>query len=981
VTRDPSDENKNLPPWLHDVPLPPRPRGADERAAAAASSAPSIPVGPPSDAGLPDWLHNSSAAEPAAVPDAPSWMDSPAQAPMPAQTSEQAALPDWLRETQPAASSSAGAEQLPSWLSDLAGTDAPAQEPPAAPPPAVPPQSESSLPDWLRNTQRDAVPPSGAEQLPSWLPESDQTPIGAELPASESPAWLSGLDTESPAAAEPTAVPDWLSSANDATPPAPTDTGVPDWLSAESAPAAAEPTAVPDWLSSANDPGHSNPSEAESDLWAPEPSTAPEQPRSTSSGDAVVPDWLRDISAEDTGDGDITIEPFSFEGATGTPPRAESADPPAWLSAEDSPEAVPDWLRSAVDQSEELAGAAPEMPAVPLWLQDVESRPADIAAPAAPETSHITPPPAAEQESLPPWLRDETAQPPTTDMPPWLQQQPSASSAASDVPAWLRESEPPIQPPSAADVPAWLQQEPTSADAASTNFTQAQDDDTLPSIMRADMTDAPAVPAQTPPAPADDLPDWLRPSAPSAAPDTAQGQDLPPWLRDESGQPLPSAGGAGDTKLPAWLRGASTEGPPVAPTNESPAVPANFEWLDQAAQLESRRAPTESEFFGSTELPAWLRPPEPEQPKEISQADARSLDWLTRLGGTEEPEAAVSTTVAASKLAPLVTRPRSAAQIEALALLERLAAAPFSEPAPIPALAQPSMWRRIGIERALYLALLIALMIGLIVPLPDSFGLAVPPSAPGAAELFAQIDKLSANDVVLVGYEWDARRSSELRPLEDAVLGHLIQRKVKLVLASTDPQGTLLLFDFRDQLEKAGYRKGGEDYILLGYKPGAELALRLFAQDFRSVLRSDFQGNDATISVLATGADPSKPRLTSLSDFSMVMVLADEAQDVQGWMEQVHRSAKQVPFAFLLPNETTPVAQPYLSQPGIFHLAGKQGALAYQSLRGDSSIPVAQIARETTQQRLSLLVFIALLLVGAVIVGASAAAARRRRAP
>ncbi len=979
MTRDPSDEHKNLPPWLRDVPLPPRPRGADEPAASAAPSAPIVPVGPPSSASLPDWLRDSSAAEPASAPDAPSWMDSPAQPPMPAQTSEQAALPDWLRDAQPAQSSSAGAEQLPSWLSDLAGTDAPAQEPPPAPLPAAPLQPESSLPDWLRDTQRNATPPAGAEQLPSWLAESNETPSGAELPAGDSPAWLSDLGTESPAAAvEPQNSAALHGSANDATPPAPTDTGVPDWLSAESAPAAAEPTAVPDWLSSANDPALSTPSEAESiDLWAPEPSTAPEQPRSTS-GDAGVPDWLRDISAEDTGEGDITAEPFSFEGASGAPRRTESAGPPAWLSTEDSPEAVPDWLRSAVDQSEELAGAAPEMPDVPLWLQDVESQPADIPAPAAPETSHVTPAPAAEQESLPPWLRDQAAQQPATDMPSWLQPQPPAPAAASDVPAWLREPEPPIQPPTAADVPPWLQQEPTSADAASTSFTQAPADDTLPGIMHASTDAAPAVPAQTPPAPADDLPDWLRPSAPSPAPKTAPGQDLPPWLRDESGQPLPTAGIAGESKLPAWLRGVSTDTPPAAPATEPP--PANFEWLDQAAQVESRRAPTESEFFGSTELPAWLRPPEPEQPKEISQADARSLDWLTRLGGTEEPEAAVSATVAAPKLAPLTTRPRSAAQIEALALLERLAAAPFSEPAPIPAPAQPSIWRRVGIERALYLALLIALLIGLIVPLPDSFGLAVPPLAPGAADLFEQIDKLSANDVVLVGYEWDARRSSELRPLEDAVLGHLIQRKVKLVLASTDPQGTLLLFDFRDQLEKAGYRKGGEDYILLGYKPGAELALRLFAQDFRGLLRSDFQGNDATISVLATGNEPSKPRLTSLNDLAMVLVLADEAQDVQGWMEQVRRSARQVPFGFLLPAETTPVVQPYLSQPGIYHLAGKQGALAYQSLRGGSGIPAAQVARETTQQRLSLLMFIALLLVGAIIVGASTAARRRRSA-
>ncbi|MEO7911084.1 MAG: hypothetical protein ABIV47_15680, partial [Roseiflexaceae bacterium] len=105
-----------------------------------------------------------------------------------------------------------------------------------------------------------------------------------------------------------------------------------------------------------------------------------------------------------------------------------------------------------------------------------------------------------------------------------------------------------------------------------------------------------------------------------------------------------------------------------------------------------------------------------------------------------------------------------------------------------------------------------------------------------------------------------------------------------------------------------------------------------------------------------------------------------EAQDVQGWMEQIHRSATQMPIAFLLPNETTPVAQPYLSQSGVFHLAGKQGALAYQSLRGGSGMPAAQIARETTQQRLSLLVFIVLLLLGALIVGAGATMARRRRA-
>ena len=111
----------------------------------------------------------------------------------------------------------------------------------------------------------------------------------------------------------------------------------------------------------------------------------------------------------------------------------------------------------------------------------------------------------------------------------------------------------------------------------------------------------------------------------------------------------------------------------------------------------------------------------------------------------------------------------------------------------------------------------------------------------------------------------------------------------------------------------------------------------------------------------------------------MMMVLADEAQDVQGWMEQVHRVARQVPLAFLLPAETAPLVQPYLTQPGILHLAGKQGALAYQGSSGGIGMTLEQIALESGQQRLSLLVFVVVLLVGVIVVGASTAARKGKR--
>lgn len=489
--------------------------------------------------------------------------------------------------------------------------------------------------------------------------------------------------------------------------------------------------------------------------------------------------------------------------------------------------------------------------------------------------------------------------------------------------------------------------------------------------------------------PAEDLPAWLRPTEtasqasqpaeelarPSvAAPREASkpADDLPPWLSDEHGQPLPTAGAPGDSNLPSWLRGANAGPPAPLPAEPAPATPP--------ADTARASAPT-TELVGGIELPVWLRPTETEAPKEISPTDARALDWLTRLGPAEdEPENAPAP---ALRLAPPAAPMRSSAQLSAIALLEQLAAAPFPEPAAEPAAAAQPAWRRLRPELLIYLALIAALIAGLLTPAPALLGLNTPPSVPAADALFSQIDGLSADDTVLVGYEWDARRSSELRPLESAVLDHLIQHRVKLVLVSTDPQGSLLLYDLRDRLEQAGYQPRGEDYILLGYKPGAELALRTIAQSFPSTLRSDFQGNDASSSILATDANR-QLRLRSIADFSMVLVLTDDASDVQGWMEQVHPSAGRtdgsyVPFGFLMPAETAPIVQPYLSQANVTHLDGRQGALAYQQLRGDSGLPAAQVAAEAGQQRLGTLAYLLLLLVGAIGVGVYSAATRGRK--
>jgi hypothetical protein len=527
---------------------------------------------------------------------------------------------------------------------------------------------------------------------------------------------------------------------------------------------------------------------------------------------------------------------------------------------------------------------------------------------------------------MPDWLRDAGGAP---------EQRP-----AEDVPSWLGESAPEVpgaRPPE--DLPDWLRD--TAAQAA----------------------------------PAEQRPAWPVESAPAPAPE-APPDALPPWLRDESGEPLPTAVAPGDTNLPAWLRGSDAgepaqAAPPAAPNGSAapPAAPVNLDWFGDEHAPAAPQTP--SELLGGADLPAWLRR-ETEKPRDTNPTDARALDWLSRLGGYDDDVPAVAVE-AAPRLTLPVTPPRSAAQLEALALLRRMAAEPIPTAAPAAEPIPANPLKRLGFERGVSLLLLILVAVGLIVPgLSES--LAGPASAPGAAELFEQAGALTENDIVLIGYEWDAQRISELRPLEQAVLDELIARKVGVVLVSTDPQGTMLQFDLSDKLRANDYQVGGTDYVLLGYRPGGEIGLRQLAQDLRGALSNDFFGRDATVGELVRASDPP---LNSVNDFAMVLVFADEPSDVQAWMEQV-RPATSKPMAFLVPASVEPFAQPYFRTANTYHLGGIQGALAYQQLTGGSM--GASASRQAGQLRLATLIFAALL-AGGVVIGVAREAAARRRSP
>ncbi len=809
-------------------------------------------------------------------------------------------------------SSAQNRNHLPLWLREAPLPPMPASRQSDLSEPFAP---SLGLPE-LNDPGDETAPRYTAANDPPRLPQSDS--LRVQLPSGATD-WLRSLgiddDDDAPAIAPSSAAP---------------ETGDPlesfDWLNVSSEDLSRDlpPEPVPDPVSKYTEGGElpswlqSSPADAadlDDDL-----SVA-----GLPSLDDSIPSWLASESE--------VLGLQSTADAPTAPPGSDSL--PAWLKAElaaddsspDTADSVPSWLRDVTSDAKSPSAAKPGEESIPAWLK-AEIDPTDVAA----ETTPAPPLDAAADAGLPAWMLDDV--------------DPSVGSSLPDIDASL---------------PAWMLDADDAGASSAAPLDAAADADS-PSWMLEDVTPSP--PPSASPSPAAPPTGPVLPSAPS-------GADMPSWLLDDdqSGEtPLP---GTSETALPAWLRGAEAD--PI-----SPARPAGTPSRRPVPPEPIIPGENTGAFLGVTDLPAWLRQPEPEpdaplqpQPGDMSVTEVRAMNWLSNLrreqddGNLSIPSEAQATTPTIQLALP--TFSRTPAQLQAVGLLDKLLQQPYPEAAPLPQAAPPKAWEKIGLERVLYVLLALVLLIGALQPNLAGEMRFRPAGATDTAAVLEQLNTLSAADTVLLAYEWDAQRISELQPLERAVRDHLIAQEVGFISVSTDPQGTILSFDLRDALQGAGYQGQGIDYILLGYRPGGELALRGLAQNFRATLRSDFTGRDASQGALANDLATGDPRLETINDLAMIVVMADQVQDVQGWMEQVVPRTDNLPVVFLLPAEIAPVVQPYLEQPNIYALVGKGDALAYDAIRQVTRSETLSAPLLDGQVAFAIFAFLMLLLLGIVL--------------
>lgn len=336
------------------------------------------------------------------------------------------------------------------------------------------------------------------------------------------------------------------------------------------------------------------------------------------------------------------------------------------------------------------------------------------------------------------------------------------------------------------------------------------------------------------------------------------------------------------------------------------------------------------------------------------QVDQQDVDELPdRLRRLHEQSQSISpgATLDTEAIAPLITGSSAPVVRQALSLtdtqrqrIELLRA--IAEPDAAQEVARKKRDRRLIGIRLDYLLVTTLMLLVVIAPfnlqflqLPELRLASPPPVAfePGSvqATLFQQVDALRQLDYVLVAVEYGATATGELDDTLRVLLTHIMGKGAIPVIVGTNPIGLRHADTLIDQVAAtdavrvlAGRTpQRGTQYHVSGYIVGDIVGLRAFGENLRDWLRTNIDNTPSRI----------PQRFSRLDNFALVIVIAERADAVRNWSEQVAAQTR-TPFGFAVGFSALPLARPYAEavrgrQAGL--IAGYADTVTYASLLND----------------------------------------------
>ena len=134
----------------------------------------------------------------------------------------------------------------------------------------------------------------------------------------------------------------------------------------------------------------------------------------------------------------------------------------------------------------------------------------------------------------------------------------------------------------------------------------------------------------------------------------------------------------------------------------------------------------------------------------------------------------------------------------------------------------------------------IFLIIGLSVLLPLFFPIGLPIRATGTTQReYDSFESLEPNSKVLLSCEYGPSTKPEIHPMVIAVLHQLFRDNHKVYVTCLWPDGQFLASEALREVAGDYGKVYGEDYVILGYRPGSEAVIKGMVRDLRAIFSTD----------------------------------------------------------------------------------------------------------------------------------------------
>ncbi len=146
--------------------------------------------------------------------------------------------------------------------------------------------------------------------------------------------------------------------------------------------------------------------------------------------------------------------------------------------------------------------------------------------------------------------------------------------------------------------------------------------------------------------------------------------------------------------------------------------------------------------------------------------------------------------------------------------------------------------RMLQIDRRIIFA-----VIGLCTLLPLLYPVGLPiKKSPEVVAIYDHMESLPEGSVFLVSMDFDPASKPELEPQAKALLRHAFSRNLRVIVITLIVTGTGLAEQILNQVAQEQNKVSGEDYVFLGWSPGAGALIIAMCQNLSRAFPSDYYG-------------------------------------------------------------------------------------------------------------------------------------------